>query len=139
MSLVYGTEAVSPTKLLLPSLRVIQAQKKENEENVFLAERCKDLEGLDEKMNEAEEHGRKYRKMMVGAYRKTMRERVFTKGRLVLKVAEHIRRGMASPSKFAPKWEGSFLIREANASECYCLARMDESDLMDPINGKWLK
>ena len=90
-------------------------------------------------MNEAQEHGCRYKQMMVEAYKKTMRKRVFAKGQLVLKVAKHVRRGMVGPSKFAPKWEGSFLIREVNASEYYHLARMDESDLMDPINGKLLK
>lgn len=97
------------------------------------------MEGLDEKMNEAQEHGRRYKQRMVEAYKKTIRKRVFAKGQLVLKVAEHVRRGMVGPSKFAPKWEGSFLIREVNAIEYYRLARMDESDLMDPINGKLLK
>ena len=64
---------------------------------------------------------------------------MFTEGQLVLKAAEHVKRGMAGPSKFAPKWEGSFFIREVNTSEYYHLAKMDESDLMDPINGKLLK
>ena len=31
------------------------------------------------------------------------KERVFVEGQLVLKVADYIKRGMAGPSKFAPK------------------------------------
>ena len=31
------------------------------------------------------------------------------------------------------------MIREAHASGYYHLAQMDGKDLMDPINGKWLK
>ena len=38
---------------MIPSLRVIQTRKKEYEKVVFTAERCKDLEGLDEKREEA--------------------------------------------------------------------------------------
>ena len=31
------------------------------------------------------------------------------------------------------------MIREVHASEYYRLAQMDDKDLMDPKNGKWLK
>ena len=48
-SLVYGTEVVSPTEIMTPSLRVMQMQEKEKEEEVFMAERFENLEGLDEK------------------------------------------------------------------------------------------
>ena len=52
-SLVYAIEAVSPAEVMTPSLRVMQIQGKENEEEAFMAERCEDLEGLDEKREEA--------------------------------------------------------------------------------------
>ena len=38
---------------MTPSLRVMQIQGKENEEEAFMVERCEDLEGLDEKREEA--------------------------------------------------------------------------------------
>ena len=53
-SLVYGTEVVSPAEIMTPSLRVIQMQEKEKEREVFAAERCEDLEGLDEKREKAQ-------------------------------------------------------------------------------------
>ena len=52
-SLVYETEVVSPAEIITPSLRVMQMQEKEKEEEVFVAERCEDLEGLDEKREKA--------------------------------------------------------------------------------------
>ena len=52
-SLVYGIEAVSPRELMISSLSVLHAQKKGIEKDVFLAESCKNLEGLDEKREEA--------------------------------------------------------------------------------------
>ena len=52
-SLVYGTEVVSPAEIITPSLRVMQMQEKEKEEEVFVVERCEDLEGLDEKREKA--------------------------------------------------------------------------------------
>ena len=76
---------------------------------------------------------------MIEAYGRMTKERVFTEGQLILKVADYVRQGMARPSKFAPKWETPLLIREAHPSGYYCLAQMDGKDLMDPINGKSLK
>ena len=52
-SLVYGTEVVSPVEIMTPSLRVMQMQEKEKEEEVFAVERREDLEGLDEKREKA--------------------------------------------------------------------------------------
>ena len=76
---------------------------------------------------------------MIEAYGRMTKERVFAEAQLVLKVADYVRRGMVGPSKFAPKWEGPLIIREAHPSEYYHLARMDDKDLMDPFNKKWLK
>ena len=114
-------------------------QEKEKEEEVFAAVRCEDLEGLDEKREKAQERSCRYRQKMTEAYVKITKERVFTEEQLVLKVTDYVRRGMAGPSKFATKWEGPFVIREAHQSGYYRLTQMDGRDLMDPINGKWLK
>lgn len=76
---------------------------------------------------------------MTETYGRTIEESVFTKGQLVLRIANHVRKGLAGPSKFLPKWEEPFLIREPNASGYYRLAQMDRKDRMDPINGRWLK
>ena len=137
--MVYGTEVVSPTEIMTSSLKVIQMQEKEKEEEVFAVERHEDLEGLDEKREKAQERSRRYRQKMTEAYGRMTKERVFTEGKLVLKVADYVRRGMAGLSKFAPKWEGHLVIRETHQSGYYRLTQMDGRDLMDPINGKWLK
>ena len=104
-------------------------QEKEKEEEVFAAERCEDLEGLDEKREKAQERSRRYKQKMTEAYGRMTKERVFAEGQLVLKVADYVRRGMAGP----------FVIREAHQSGYCCLTQMDGTDLMDPINRKWLK
>ena len=97
------------------------------------------LEGLDEKRKKAQEHSHRYRQKMTKAYGRMNKERVFAERQLMLKVADYVKQGMAGPSKFAPKWEGPFAIREAHQSGYYCLTQMDGRDLMDPINEKWLK
>ena len=53
-SLVYGTEVVSSAEVMTPSLRVMQIQGKEKEEEAFTLERYEDLEGLDERRDEAQ-------------------------------------------------------------------------------------
>ena len=59
---------------------------------------------------------------MTEAYGRMTKERVFAEGQLMLKVVDYVRRGIAGPSKFAPKWEGPFVIKEAHPSGYYCLA-----------------
>ena len=59
---------------------------------------------------------------MTEAYGRMTKEKVFVEGQLVLKVADYVRRGIAGPSKFAPKWEGPFVIKEAHPNGYYCLA-----------------
>ena len=63
-SLVYGTKVISPAEAMIPSLRVMQARRKEKEKEVFTAERCEDLEELDEKKEEAQERSHRYRQRM---------------------------------------------------------------------------
>ena len=89
--LVYGIEAVSPAEVMTPSLRVMQIQGKEKKEEAFTAERCEDLEGLDERREEAQERSRKYRQRMTEAYGRMTKEGVFTEGQLMLKVAYYVR------------------------------------------------
>ena len=61
------------------------------------------------------------------------------KGQLILRVVEHVRKNIPGPSKFASKWEGPYIIKEAHYSGYYYLAKEDETSLVDPINKKWLK
>ena len=135
-SLVYGTKAVSPAKVMTPSLRLMQIQGKEKEEEAFTAKRCEDLEGLDERKEEVQERSHRYRQRMTEAYGRMTKERVFKEGQLVQRVVDYVRRGMVGPSKFALKWEGPLVVREAYPSGYYRLAQMDGKDLMDPINRK---
>ena len=69
---------MSPAEVMTPSLRVMQMQKKEKEKEVFVAERCEDLEGLDERKEKAQERSRRYRQRMTKAYGRMIRERVFS-------------------------------------------------------------
>ena len=92
----------------------MQMREKEKEGQVFAVERFEDLEELDERREEAQERSRRYRQKMTEAYGRMTKEIVFAERQLVLKVVDYVRRGLARPSKFAPKWEGPLVIREAH-------------------------
>ena len=76
---------------------------------------------------------------MAKAYAQTIHPRAFTKGQLVLRAAEHVRKNVLRPSKFALKWEGPYIIRKAHDNGYYYLTKEDGIVLTDPINGKRLK
>jgi hypothetical protein len=50
-SLVYGTDTISPTELVVPSPRVMQGSELEVDVNMCAEARMTDLEGLDEARN----------------------------------------------------------------------------------------
>ena len=101
--------------------------------------RVADLESLEETRELAQVRSLRYHRKLASAYRKTLQTRIFAKGQMVLRTVDHVRRGLPSPSKFAPNWEGPYLIRETYDSGYYKLATADGTTLADPINGKWLK
>ena len=103
----------------------MQMREKEKEGEVFAAKRCEDLEGLDEKREKAQKRSCRYRQKMTKSYGRMTKKRTFAEGQLVLKVADYVRRGMAGPSKFEPKWEGPLVIREVHQSGYYRLTQMD--------------
>ena len=76
---------------------------------------------------------------MAKAYKQAIHSRIFVEGQLVLRAAKHVRKNIPGPSKFAPKWEGLYVVKEAHDGEYYYLAKVDGTSLADPINEKWLK
>ena len=76
---------------------------------------------------------------MAKAYAQIVHPRAFTEGQLMLRTAEHVKRNLPRPSKFAPKWEGPYIIKKAHDSGYYYLTKEDGTVLINPINRKWLK
>ncbi|XP_075653132.1 uncharacterized protein LOC142623574 [Castanea sativa] len=138
-SLVYGTEAISPVELLVPTPRVVHGQEIDIDAATCAEIRTTDLETLEETRNLVYNCTQRYQQQMANAYNKAMKARIFAKGQMVLKAVDHVRRNLSAPSKFAPSWEGPYLIREANDSGYYRLATAEGESLAEPINGKWLK
>jgi ribonuclease HI len=140
-SLVYGTDTISPTELVVPSPRVMQGSELEVDANsTMCAEACMaDLEGLDEAKDLTKVKSQRNYQKMANVYSKALRVRIFAEGQMVLKAAEFVRRNLLSPSKFSPNCDGPYIIRKAHGSGYYRLSKSDGTALADPINGKWLK
>jgi ribonuclease HI len=138
-SLVYGTDTISPTELVVPSPRVMQGSELETDASMCAEARMADLEGLDEARDLAKAKAQRNYQKMANVYSKALRVRIFAEGQMVLKAAEFVRRNLPSPSKFSPNWDGPYIIREAHGSGYYRLSKPDGTTLADPINGKWLK
>ena len=138
-SLVYGSEAVSPVELLIPSARVALVNDIESDAEACVVMRALDLEAVEELRNEASRCIQLYQGRAMRSYNKKVNPRVFKRGDIVLRTAEHVRRQLPSPSKFSPQWEGPFLVSRAHESGYYELQDVNGSVEHGVINGKWLK
>ncbi|KAG9447255.1 hypothetical protein H6P81_013383 [Aristolochia fimbriata] len=135
-SLVYGTEAVLPLEVQLPSLRIAMREGLTTEECAQL--RLAELESLDEQRLEAQQRLECYQSRMTRAFNKKVRLRSFQKGDLVLAVRRPMLFTSKTGGKFAPKWEGPYVVQEAYTNGAYKLVTANGSEL--PItNGKFLK
>ena len=137
--LIYGTEAMSPVELVVPTPRVVLEGSQEDTEDTNNETRLADLEGVEEERELAKRRSQRYQQRITRAYAQAVRLKAFTEEQLVLRTAEHVRRNLPRPSKFAPKWEGPYIIREAHDSGYYYLTKEDGTVLTESINGKWLK
>ncbi|KAG9453325.1 hypothetical protein H6P81_006229 [Aristolochia fimbriata] len=135
-SLVYGAEAVLPLEVQLPSLRIAVREGLTTEECAQL--RLAELESLDEQRLEAQQRLECYQSRMTRAFNKKVRLRSFQKGDLVLAVRRPMLFTSKTGGKFAPKWEGPYVVQEAYTNGAYKLVTANGSEL--PItNGKFLK
>ncbi|CAL9011308.1 unnamed protein product [Prunus brigantina] len=138
-SLVYGSEAISPVEITIPTARIAAVNDLEWDTKTCSDWRLLDLKAVDERRMEAERRMALYHKTVAQAYNRTVKPQAFKQGDLVLKVVEHVRRQVSGPSKFAPQWEGPFAVKEVHNNGYYRLISVKEGMLTDPINGKWLK
>ncbi|KAG9446452.1 hypothetical protein H6P81_012580 [Aristolochia fimbriata] len=118
-SLVYGVEAVLPLEIQIPSLRVALREGLTEEENIRL--HLQELESLDEKRLEAQQRLECYQARLTRAFNKKVKLRSFKKRDLVLAAHRPIMATSRDGGKFAPKWEGPFVVQEVYANGAYKL------------------
>ncbi|XP_060200829.1 uncharacterized protein LOC132629109 [Lycium barbarum] len=106
--LVYGTEAVIPAEVEIPSLRIIEEAG--IDDNEWVKTRLEQLSLIDEKRITSVCHGQLYQKRIARAHNKKVRPRHFEVGQLVLKrILPH---QAEAKGKFAPNWQGPFVVKK---------------------------
>uniref|UniRef100_A0A2N9HW42 Reverse transcriptase/retrotransposon-derived protein RNase H-like domain-containing protein n=1 Tax=Fagus sylvatica TaxID=28930 RepID=A0A2N9HW42_FAGSY len=85
-----------------PTPWVLQGSDLEVDANICAEARMANLEGLDESKELTRLKSQRNYQKMANAYSKTLQVRIFAEGQLVLKEADFVKRGLPSPSKFAP-------------------------------------
>ena len=73
--LIYGTKAVIPAEVEIPSLRIIHEAELSNDE--WVSKRIDQLNLIDEKRMVVVCHGQLYRQRMIRAFHKKVRARIF--------------------------------------------------------------
>ncbi|XP_059284798.1 uncharacterized protein LOC132038091 [Lycium ferocissimum] len=133
--LVYGTEAVIPAEVEIPSLRIIQEAELDNAEWVWT--QYEQLALIDEKRMVVICHRQLYQQRMAHAFNKRVRARLFQIGQMVLKrVFPH---QDESKGKFSPNWKGPFIVYKVLSGGAVLLAEMDGQEWPKPINSDAIK
>jgi hypothetical protein len=132
-SLVFGTEAVIPTEMVIPTARSILGTRQDNS-NVLM----QDLELVDELRDAAKIRIAAYQQRVARSYDKNIRIRRFQVGDLVLRKAFQ---NTTDPThgKLAPKWEGPYKIEAEAGKGAYWLTNKDGIMLPRSWNAVHLK
>lgn len=133
-SLVFGSEAVLPLEVEIPSLRVAVHEGLSEDEQMRL--RLEELEAVDEVRLNAQQNLELYRARMERAYNKMAKIRTFRKGELVLALKRPIMGRHVGP-KFSG--EGPYAIEKVYDGGAYLLVDQDRERPMLPINRCFLK
>ncbi|KAL1352204.1 hypothetical protein AAHE18_06G150000 [Arachis hypogaea] len=128
-SLVYRVEAVLPAEIEVPIARMLLDEARDSEV---------ELQELEEKREVVGSKMEEYHRRLALAYDKHVWPRVFLEGELVLKSVDIVIRKM-SVLKWAPKWEGPYIVSEVHPNEHYILLDPDHGTTTGSINFKYVK
>ncbi|KAC9929943.1 hypothetical protein E3N88_45059 [Mikania micrantha] len=132
-SLVYGSEAVLPTEMVIPTARSSLQNLESNKE--ILSE---DLDTIDELRDITRIRMATYQQKIAKSYNKNIRIRRFQVGDLVLRKAFQNTTNPAD-GKLAPKWEGPYKIESKAGKGAYKLTNMEGEPLPRSWNAIHLK
>ena len=82
-------------------------------------------------------HGRLYQRWVKNAFDKKVRLRKFNEGDLVLKKVSQAQKD--NRGKWAPNYEGPFIVKKAFSGGALVLAGMDDEELPSPVNANIVK
>ncbi|KAL0457062.1 UNVERIFIED_CONTAM: Gag-Pol polyprotein [Sesamum latifolium] len=129
-SLVYGTEAIIPAELGIPSHRVMNFSEECNEN--LLRENLDLIEELREK---AFLRIQRYKNIMINSYNKRVKSRSFQVGDLVLRRVDALK----PTGKLDPTWEGPYKVTSVVGKGAYELEDPEGRPLPRPWNVHNLK
>ncbi|KAL0421024.1 UNVERIFIED_CONTAM: hypothetical protein Slati_3125300 [Sesamum latifolium] len=129
-SLVYGTEAIIPAELGMPSHRVMNFSEKCNEN--LLRE---NLDLIEEFRKKAFLHIQRYKNIMINSYNKRVKSRSFQIGDLVLRRVDALK----PIGKLDPTWEGPYKVTSVIGKGAYELEDPEGRPLPRPWNVHNLK
>ncbi|XP_070039615.1 uncharacterized protein [Nicotiana tomentosiformis] len=119
--LVYGTEAVIPAEVEIPSLRIIQEAELSDAE--WVRSRYEQLALIDGKRMNTVCHGQLYQNRISRAFNKRVKPRQFAPGQLMLKrIFPH---QDETKGKFSPNWQGLYIVHRVLTGGALILAEMD--------------
>ncbi|XP_050914774.1 uncharacterized protein LOC127129671 [Lathyrus oleraceus] len=127
-SLVYGTEAILPVEVEIPSLRVLMETKLDEVE--WVQTRFDQLNLIEEKRMTAICHGQLYQRRLKKAFDKKVHPRYFEEGDLVLMKVLPIHKD--PHGKWTPNYEGPYVVKKAFSGGALTLMTMDELSYHEP-------
>ncbi|XP_050877297.1 uncharacterized protein LOC127081051, partial [Lathyrus oleraceus] len=133
--LVYGTEAVLPIEVEIPSMRILMETKLEEAE--WIQNRFDQLNLIDEKRLTSLCHGQLYQKRLKRAFDKKVRVREFREGDFVLKKILPIHKD--SRGKWTPNYEGPYIVKKVLSGGALILTTMDGEEFTHLVNADAVK
>ena len=118
--LTYGTEAVIPLNVELPSLQVENFNPQQNEDQLGAS-----LDFIEETRERASIRMAAYQHRVAKYYNSRVKSKIFGQGDLVLRKAEASQ--PTETGKLSPKWEGPYQVIKVIRPGAYQLQRMDGS------------
>ena len=134
-SLVYKMEVMLPFEVEIPSLRILAESGLEESE--WAQARFDQLNLIEDKCLAAMSHGRLYQRRVKNAFDKKVRLCKFNEGDLVLKKVSQALRD--NRGKWAPNYEGPFIMKNAFSGGALVLANMDDEEFPSPVNANIVK
>ena len=116
--MVYGSEAIIPVEVGLPSARITGFDELTNDASIQ-----EQLNFVHERRDEALFRMVKYKQLMARFYNRRVRTRQFKAGDLVLRVLKASK--PTSHKKLGPKWEGPYRVKSVRGKGSYQLEDLD--------------
>ncbi|XP_022002988.1 uncharacterized protein LOC110900387 [Helianthus annuus] len=130
-SLTYGTKAMIPAEVGLPSLRRLTT----NDDNDRLLREGLDM--LEERREAVAISEAKYKKTLEKYYNQRVAQHTFKEGEYVMRDNEASR--VEPTGKLGPNWEGLYVIQEDLGKGAYRLSRLDDTAVPCSWNAAQLK